>query len=141
MKRNMKKLLLSAFVAIMASTTAAATVLSIAPADAETQTSRFAMVKGAGIRYSDPFGLRFIAELGTQEYAELTAAKSGVTTELGMFIMPLIITIEFRLLDMFSGNVAKKVVFPFCVFYAISFIDNSVVLSNALACCNLMSCK
>ncbi len=44
---------------------------------------------------------------------------------LGMFIMPLIITIEFRILDMFSGNVDKKIVFPFCVFYAISFIDSS----------------
>ncbi len=88
MKRNMKKLLLSAFVAIMASTTAAATVLSIAPADAETQTSRFAMVEGAGIRYSEPLGLRFIAELGEQEYTELTTDEDGVIKELGMFIMP-----------------------------------------------------
>lgn len=44
---------------------------------------------------------------------------------LGMFVMPLIITIEFRLLDMFSHNVDRKVLFPFCVFYAISFIDSS----------------
>lgn len=44
---------------------------------------------------------------------------------LGVFIMPLIITIEFRLLDMFSGNVDQKIVFPFCIFYAISFIDSS----------------
>lgn len=61
---------------------------------------------------------------------------------LGMFIMPLIITVEFRILDMVSGNVDKKVLFPFCVFYAISFIDSSwstVLLSGGfLLLCFLM---
>ena len=88
MKRKMKTLLLSALVAVTASTTAVATVLTATPAMAETQTTRFAMVEGAAIRYSEPLGLRFITELGTQEYAELTREESGVTKELGMFIMP-----------------------------------------------------
>ncbi|MBQ3020138.1 MAG: hypothetical protein IJD77_06105, partial [Clostridia bacterium] len=92
MKKNIRKALLSVLIGMTAVTAAAATALFTAPtitSTAEaTATTRFEMVEGASIRYSEPLGLRFIAELGEQEYSDLTAREDGVTKKMGMFIMP-----------------------------------------------------
>ena len=92
MKRNIRKTLLSMLISMSAMTAGAATAFTMSAvtfgaADAM-GTARFEMVDGASIRYSEPFGLRFIAELGQQEYAELKASENGVTKKMGMFIMP-----------------------------------------------------
>ena len=89
MKKKTQKALLSALIVASAATLAAATVLSAKIAVAEVAgTTRFEMVEGASIRYSEPLGLRFIAELGEQEYADLTTPENGVTKKMGMYIMP-----------------------------------------------------
>ena len=92
MKKNIRKALLSVLIGMTAVTAATATALFTAPtitSTAEaTATTRFEMVEGASIRYSEPLGLRFIAELGEQEYSDLTAREDGVTKKMGMFIMP-----------------------------------------------------
>ncbi len=52
---------------------------------------------------------------------------------LGVVFMPLLIIMMLRLFDMFSANVNKKVLFPFCVIYGIFFMSTSwstVLLSN-----------
>ena len=92
MKKMMKKAFLSVLVAATTMATVAATALMVTTnvnsAAAENVTSRFAMVDGASIRYSQPLGLRFIAELGEQEYTQLKTEESGVVKKMGMFIMP-----------------------------------------------------
>ena len=93
MKRIARKTLLSALVGTMAVTAISATALLTMPTvthsvSAATGTTRFEMVDGASIRYSEPLGLRFIAELGEQEYANLKTSEDGVTKKMGMFIMP-----------------------------------------------------
>ena len=89
MKKNIRKALLSVLIGTTAVTAASATaLLTTSTASAETVTTRFEMVDGASIRYGDPLGLRFIMELGQQEYTELTASEDGVTKKVGMYIMP-----------------------------------------------------
>ena len=93
MKRKIRKALLSVLVSTTAVTAVAATALSATSAVTfgvaeATDTTRFEMVDGASIRYSEPLGLRFIAELGQQEYADLTTPENGVKKVMGMFIMP-----------------------------------------------------
>ena len=91
MKRKTRKTLFSTlvvtliFTAIMSVATA---VLPIKQTLAATETTGFKMVEGASIRTTDPLGLRFIAELGQQEYTDLTTPENGVTKKMGMFIMP-----------------------------------------------------
>ena len=91
MKRDIRKALI-ALLSIATGVTAAMALITkptITSTIADTTgTMRFEMVEGASIRYSEPFGLRFIAELGQQEYAELTTSENGVTKKMGMFIMP-----------------------------------------------------
>ena len=89
MKKKTQKALLSALVVATVATAATAAVLPVKLTVAETVgTTRFEMVEGASIRYSEPLGLRFIAELGQQEYADLIAPENGVTKKMGMYIMP-----------------------------------------------------
>jgi hypothetical protein len=74
MKKKTQKSLLSVLVVATVATTAAATLFtnsSVSTAAASSETTRFEMVDGASIRFSEPFGLRFIAEIGGQEYADL----------------------------------------------------------------------
>ncbi|MBP3422404.1 MAG: Ig-like domain-containing protein, partial [Clostridia bacterium] len=89
MKKKTQKALLSALVVATVATAATAAVLPVKLTVAETVgTTRFEMVEGASIRYSEPLGLRFIAELGQQEYADLKAPENGVIKKMGMYIMP-----------------------------------------------------
>ena len=89
MKKSIRKALLSVLIGTTAVTAVTATaLLTTSTASAETLTTRFEMVEGASIRYSEPLGLRFIAELGQQEYNDLTAQEDGVTKKMGMYIMP-----------------------------------------------------
>ena len=44
---------------------------------------------------------------------------------LGLFIMPLILVIIFRLMDSVSYNISRKIVFAFSICYAMIFIDSS----------------
>ena len=91
MKKKTQKSLLSVLVVATVATTAAATLFtnsSVSTAAASSETRRFEMVDGASIRFSEPFGLRFIAEIGGQEYADLKTSESGVTKKMGMYIMP-----------------------------------------------------
>lgn len=91
MKKKAQKSLLSVLVVATVATTAAATLFtnsSVSTAAASSETTRFEMVDGASIRFSEPFGLRFIAEIGGQEYADLKTSESGVTKKMGMYIMP-----------------------------------------------------
>ena len=93
MKRNIRKALISMLISTTAITAVGATVLGVTDkipfiASAGTSTTRFEMVDGASIRYSEPLGLRFIAELGQKEYNDLKTQEDGVTKKMGMFIMP-----------------------------------------------------
>ena len=89
MKKNIKKALLSILIGTTAVTAASATaLLTSSTASAETITTRFEMVDGASIRYSNTLGLRFIMELGEAQYNDLTAVEDGVTKTVGMYIMP-----------------------------------------------------
>lgn len=87
MKKKMKNSLLSVLLATTATTAVAGAALIFSPnvnsATAETQTTRFEMVDGASIRFSEPLGMRFIAELGEKEYAELATG----TKTMGVFVM------------------------------------------------------
>ena len=92
MNKNIRKTLLSILIGTTAVSAVAATALLASPSVVSTaaaaNVSRFEMVDGASIRYSDPLGLRFIVELGQQEYNELLDTESGVTKKVGMYIMP-----------------------------------------------------
>ena len=93
MKKNIRKALLSVLIGTTTATMVAAAAFGVAPTVSSTVadtagTTRFEMVDGASIRYSEPLGLRFTAELGQQEYADLTTVESGVKKTMGMFIMP-----------------------------------------------------
>ena len=48
----------------------------------------------------------------------------------GLLLLPLILVICFRLLDLTAGNLGKKILLPFCLFYAVVFANSawSVVL-------------
>ena len=85
MKKKMKKSLLSVLLATTATTAVAGATLIFSPnvnsATAETQTTRFEMVDGASIRFSEPLGMRFIAELGEKEYAELATGTKTISYE------------------------------------------------------------
>ena len=91
MKRNIRKALISLLFVTTGVTAAMALITkpTITSTIADTtDTTRFEMVEGASIRYSEPLGLRFIAELGQQEYADLKAPENGVIKKMGMYIMP-----------------------------------------------------
>ena len=66
---------------------AAAAVLNVA-ANETVEYTRFEMVEGASIRTKSPKGLRFIAEMGADVYADLLKEEAGVVKQMGMFIMP-----------------------------------------------------
>ncbi len=58
---------------------------------------------------------------------------------LGLLIMPLVLLVVFRLLNAVSGRLDKRIVLPFCIFYAVAFVNGSwstVLLSHGylLAC-------
>ena len=61
---------------------------------------------------------------------------------LGLLVMPLILILCFRLLDLVSESLAPRVLLPFCVFFAITFINASwttTLLSHGfLAACVLL---
>ena len=89
MKRNIRKALLSVLIgSTMVATATATAALTTSTASAATDTMHFEMVNGASIRYSDPLGLRFIMELGQEEYDDLLKPEDGVTKKVGMYIMP-----------------------------------------------------
>ncbi len=90
MKKNMKKALLSMLIASATVSASAATLLLSNPtnANAASDTDVFQMVDGAAIRMSNPKGLRFIAQLGTEQYKDLKTIEPGVIKKMGMFIMP-----------------------------------------------------
>ena len=90
MKKMYKKALLSALVATaLVSASTATLLLKDTTADAaNVETTGFEMVEGAAIRLRDPYGLRFIAEMGEMEYETLTTPKANTIKKMGMFIMP-----------------------------------------------------
>ena len=91
MKIKTRKTLLSTLVVVMIFTAIMSVITAVLPKKftlAGSGTAGFKMVEGASIRCSDPLGLRFIAELGESEYADLKTEESGVTKKMGMYIMP-----------------------------------------------------
>ena len=58
---------------------------------------------------------------------------ANIPTPLGIFIMPLVVVICFRLLDAVTDKLPEKLVIPICVYFAISFSNTSwstVLLSH-----------
>lgn len=90
MKKSIKNLLVSVLSAAMfLFCGAATTVLTVSANEAiATETSGFTMLEGASIRLANPKGLRFIAEMGSQEYKALLTSEDGIEKKMGMFIMP-----------------------------------------------------
>ena len=91
MKLRQKRIavvMLSALCGLCATT--AATAFSVKQADAATlvDPTRFEMLDGASIRLAAPKGLRFIAEMGSEVYADIIKEESGVEKKMGMYIMP-----------------------------------------------------
>ena len=63
----------------------------------------------------------------------------NLPTSLGLILMPLLLVLCFRLLDMVSHGLPQKILISFCVYYAVSFINTSwsiVLLSHGF----LFSC-
>lgn len=63
----------------------------------------------------------------------------NLPTALGLILMPLLLVLCFRLLDMVSHGLPQKILISFCVYYAVSFINTSwsiVLLSHGF----LFSC-
>ncbi|MBP5466296.1 MAG: Ig-like domain-containing protein [Clostridia bacterium] len=89
MKRTIKKysLLILSAVMVVAVMAAAAFGLNMS-AKASADPTRFAMTEGANIRLVSPKGLRFIAEMGSDVYTDLTTAENGITKKMGMYIVP-----------------------------------------------------
>ena len=93
MKKWIKKALLSMCATTAVVTVSAATaILDVKTSVGETNTAEttgyFEMVDGASIRMAKPLGLRFIAEMSKDVYTDLTTTETGVTKEMGMFIVP-----------------------------------------------------
>ncbi len=92
MKKQFKKVMLSAMVTAALATASTATVFAAtAMADenvAHAETTKFEMVDGAAIRLTKPYGLRFIAELDAETYSDLMTKEAGVAKKMGMFIVP-----------------------------------------------------
>lgn len=44
---------------------------------------------------------------------------------LGLLLMPLILVVCFRIFDLLAGKIDQKILMPFCVYFAIVFIDSS----------------
>ncbi len=97
MKKWMKRTLLTVLMAMaMISTSAAAIISTYSLAAGEdaaqnvsvSETTGFKMVEGAAIRIGKPFGLRFIAEMSSEVYADLMTSETGVEKKMGMFIVP-----------------------------------------------------
>lgn len=64
---------------------------------------------------------------------------SNLPVPLGLLIMPMILIICFRMLDMTTGNLNRKIFVPFCIFFAFMFLNgtwSTVLLSHGflLAC-------
>ena len=92
MKKQFKKVMLSALVTAALATASTATIFAAtAKADenvTQADATKFEMVDGAAIRLTKPYGLRFIAELGAETYNDLMTKEAGVTKQMGMFIVP-----------------------------------------------------
>ena len=89
MKKMTKLYSLFTLVIAMLATMITAVLFSVnVSAEVAVDASRFEMVEGAGIRLAEPKGLRFIAEMGSDIYTDLTTEEDGITKKMGMFIMP-----------------------------------------------------
>ncbi len=90
MRKQFKIALLSTLIATATVTASTATYMLTSKVNAEsaTETTRFEMVDGAAIRLKSPYGLRFIAEFGSDVYDNLMKKETGVDKKMGMFIMP-----------------------------------------------------
>ena len=92
MKNMKKKLIIMLSTCLVASTAGAMGMLS-ASADTGVDANRFAMGElatggVASIRVVEPRGLRFVAEIGSNIYADLMKEENGVEKKMGMFIVP-----------------------------------------------------
>ena len=88
--------------------------------------------------------------IGEYNGAPLNNANNGLLGDmyanlppsLGIFLLPLILVICFRLLDIATDRLPAKILFPFCVCFSMSFINVSwsvVLLSNGfLVACVLL---
>lgn len=67
---------------------------------------------------------------------------ANIPVALGLFLMPLILIVCFRVFDLLAERIPRKFLLPFCVFYANGFINSSwstVLLSHGfLAACLLL---
>ena len=89
MKKRTKKYSLITLATVLAAVTVGGVSFSLNASASETvELNRFEMVEGASIRISSPKGLRFIAEMGEDVYADLTSEENGVEKKMGMFIIP-----------------------------------------------------
>lgn len=89
MKKRTKKYSLITLATVLAAVTVGGVSFSLNALASETvKLNRFEMVEGASIRISSPKGLRFIAEMGEDVYADLTSEENGVEKKMGMFIIP-----------------------------------------------------
>ena len=86
MKNKQRKVLLSICSALAALTVAGATEAITHTAQAAETTPTFEMIYGAGIRVSDPTGMRFKTKLDEEYYNELTA--DGATAKLHVALIP-----------------------------------------------------
>ncbi len=95
--------------------------------------------------YSDSMP-RIVGEISN----EVTNANNGLLGDMfsnlpvpiGLLLMPLLLVLCFRLLDLTTNGLPQKLIASFCVFFAVSFINSSwsaVLLTHGfLLCCILL---
>lgn len=97
--------------------------------------------------FSSIYSIKIPRIIGEYEGMPLCNENNGLLGDLyanlppllGIFLLPLILIICFRLLDMAADRLPAKILFPFCVCFSMSFINGSwstILLSNGflLAC-------
>ena len=95
MKKGLKKKASALLCTAFAATLAGAVTILVAPTrqaqDAVAEVvegNAFYMTKGASMRTTTPYGMRFEATLSAEKYAAITTSESGTEYKLGMYVFP-----------------------------------------------------
>ena len=95
MKKELKKKAIALLCTAFAIMLAGAFITFVAPARQAqyavadvVEGDAFYMTKGASMRTTEPYGMRFEATLGAEKYAEITASGSETDYKLGMYVFP-----------------------------------------------------
>lgn len=97
--------------------------------------------------YENPYSLSIVRLLGEYEGNPSTYANNGLLGDLfanlpvtaGLLLMPLLLVLCFRLLDLTAGRNEERLYIPFCLFFANTFI-NSAWSTTLLSHGFLLSC-